>query len=622
MGRFKVNSQVSDDYRDKVGQPSDLYRRFKSQFSILLNPDSTNRLFLEKVYVKNSVFHSELKEATQSFEDSYRCIIGLKGIGKTTFLKNFFNLNTYDSEKTNFESEILIKDDILLMIINAESTLLPETAQLHSGFLLGAVSDKLAKKFNITISDGELYDFISYNKPSLIQKSRINRNESESDILNNMFKFNRRGFFLETIKCQLLSEKCSIKKVIIILDNIEALTSWERNKEYVSEALIDFECLKNNIFKYCVKLIITSRPDTYYRLQREKTFNGYPHRNPLVYDTPVPIDEIFQMRFNAIMEKDGIGVTDIEEWKKAYCILSELSKELSSKNSNLIVSLWNYDIRNSVNHFERILTNREWFQNGMPLKSAFKIKKSYFNPDPTVVLKALLYGNGKRYIPHNDNPIVNYLTNYPEERYDLIPLYLIAYFENQKPKIEDDNYFKYIDTTELLNSVENFFKDSEIKNYFSQTINFYIDNKLLFVSPWDNGQKSKLAFTPRMNSLLALSKESTLLFEAFRDDLYLCESKYNDEYSQLLEDSQLFKNMRELLSDYISIEFENLKIVRDSRQLVKYKALFGGYPITKYVLGSFKDSIFGHYYKSSNSAKTEFYNLRKRIKQIEELLNE
>jgi len=613
MSRVKLNLGMPLDYRPYMGQPNDLFRRFKRQFSILLNPDPTNRNFLESVYIKNDYLHTDLSNFCSYKEDAYRCIIGLTGIGKTTFIRNFFGFSVSNPDIPFCSNEIVFKNNEVFVMINPESTSAHESPQIHSGFIFGAVIDLLRDYYNIDIDDTVLFDFIKKNKPTLIQKATNQRNDNPSQILENMFKTNRRGLSLETLKFILCQDYCNIEKIIVILDNIEALNSWELKKKYVYESLIIYECLKNNLFNASAKLIISCRPDSYYHLLREDTFNGYPHRNELMFSEPTPIDEIFRSRFNALINRDGISNKNIEEWKIAYNKLLDVSKELSIGNNSMICSLCNYNTRESVNHFERILSNRRWFQDDMPMKPSFRINKNSFKTsEATKIKKSIIYGNGDKFIENEYSPIINFLKNYEDEDYDLIPLHIIAFFQTQLSKKESQNYLQYIDVSELLNIVEHLFIFKNSSGYFNKVINHLIDSSFLFVSPWDNGDKSLLALSPRANVLLLLMQESSLLLEAFHDDLWLDENVFKQKYSQELHEDNLYVELIKLVEHYINLEKECLSILEETGQLTKYTNYFGKRPITKILFKGLNNSTYAHFIKFASE---------KRIKKLKKLIN-
>ena len=620
MSRFKVNAGQTPIYRSPLGQPSDLYRRFKRQFSILLNPDPTNRNFLEKVYVKNLAYHEELADFCSYQEDSYRCIIGLTGIGKTTLLRNFFELNTFTRTDPMKNIEIVIRDGELIVFMNPESTASQGSAESQAGYLFGAAAEKVRKEYCLSCIDEELYDFIEQNKPTLIEKARTKRIETQSEILENMFSTNRRGLSLETLKFFLSKQECQINRVIIILDNIEALQSWDVKKRYISEALIDYECFKNAELKYFVKLIISCRPDSYYRLMREDTFNNYPHRNELLMTVPASIDDIFRERFDALIVRDGIKVKNKEEWNRAQGILTELAKELCLRSQNLILELWNYNVRESVNHFERILANRQWFQNGFPLKSAFRIEKRFFSQKQSNIKKALLYGNGTKYVEHTDNPVVNILKNSDDSDYDLVSLYILAFFKNQAAHDDDFNYFQYVEISDLIDSCNGMFLPADIKTAFQEGIEHLIKAGCLFISPWDSGERTKLARTPRADALLWMLQESSLLLEALRDDLWIDENDFQAEYSQNLCEKDLFIELFNLVSKYIDKELSCVQAVRDSGQCKHYIKMFGASPITKQLYNGLHNSTYAYYNKFIENAAGTITDLRAKFDEITTIL--
>jgi len=589
--------------------PNDIYRRFKRQFSILLNPDPTNRVFLDKVFVKIPSVIEELEDFADYQEDGYKCVIGLKGIGKTTLLRKVFET----------EGEVTIRENYLIAVINAESSeRVDSSPQQQASLVFGAAVNRLKREYGYVTEKLALYDFIECNKPTLLEEARQTPDDTNEDIINNLFKINRRGYVLEELKLLLSHEGCPIQRVILILDNLEAILEWDKKRTYVKEALIDYECLKNrkNVQgTYFAKMIICGRPDSYYRFIRDQVFDTYPNRNEILLSNPPPIDEIFKARFDSLITRDGIKVEDKQEWQRAYDIMVDLAKVLSVHHKADILNLCNLNIRKAVNIFEKLLSNRVFFQRGYPLQAAFKLNHHYFTKEKSTITKALIYGNTRLYAESPENPVSNILRNFHNTESDIVPLYILAFGKNQRSKDGDHNYFRYVDFGDLVEVSDDIFPFKNAQQHFRDTIEHFLSHGLLMRGPWVKENEDKLCITPKADTMINMLKESTVLLNALRDDLWL-ETDLVTKPTDLLSEEDAYVEVASITKGYIEKEEYILDFVAKSGVKDRYLQLFGFAPVSTYVYAGFRESVHSKFKERIKKSLTDMDVMKSKIELI------
>ena len=430
---------------------------------------------------------------------------------------------------------------------------------------------------------------------------------------------------MEWLKLLLNNASCKVTRIVLVLDNIEAIREWDVQVACVKDMLELWSCLKNNDQRrYSVDAMMLARPDSVRHLSKDPAINTYAIENPIVLDTTPPLDELFRQRFDALIRVQGVAFTKPEKWQQAYNVLVNVSKALSIRahEADLVCRLCNYDLGATLLAFDRLLANRRWIQKGLPVsdQGAFEVRKQHFTTDELPYLKALIYANTDRYYNLHNGLIQNVLKNVEDPSHDLVPLLLQQYFLSHTEEGKSPDY-QYCHINPLLISVDGILPQEGASKAFSQTLRYYEERGLVIESAWSKPDDRIFAMTPRCVAIIDLIGSNSLLLEAFRDDLWCNHGDECLKPTTALTENQLWTSLVNILVHYLRAEKVLLESIVDAGATRHYTSFFGNDSLTEAIFRGVAHSYHAHFADEHARDQHHFQVAKQLRKDIHEILN-
>ncbi len=508
--RHKINTESNP--ATQAGY-SDLYKRFRRIFDVLLN--STNpgheRQEFDEWYVENPTLEPELEYILfKNTTDVIRFFIGHTGIGKSTVLNHVCK-----GDKSEFDRS----RRAYLIRLACNPTLITSDEIWHK-WLCSAIEGAAAAigpEASAGITPEAMADFINENRQDLLFRPEMPTDATVMDRADALRKADRRAYALEWLKLAAL-HVTEIEHLVLVLDDIESLPS-SLQAQAVAEMLHTYKCLQNNLNRrYRLSLLIVMRPDTYRVLCREQTSTAYAF-DEILFDMPVDLYRLFDVRFQTAQTKqDLMLIGNSAEWARSFDILKNLSREVRHGFGEEIVRLANYNVRESLRWFLRMLQNRKWFQKDANPQAAFRLEEFDYATNDAAMIKALAMPRYDMYFDNEEVLVANLLHNTQRPASDLAVSYIVRYYSAQTQG-DGRKFGGYVlDLKELLERLEDLFPGyAGIHDHFEYAIGWMARRGLL----WQSKEDTMLySITPRAMQLWQFLEENTVLLQCYREDCY------------------------------------------------------------------------------------------------------
>ena len=489
--------------------------KYASYFSEL-NSDGTS-----KIYVMDS-YEDELLSFVNSSTNQIKYLVGLTGMGKTSLLRNTFKIKNRDIKINNkriiiyisFYNSNLISDNPDKSVENEILKYLKRTIML----LMENPNIKKMSQDNFWI---QFYDFVENNKPTLLTNEDIlpgldfyNKDMSLSDYkkqeLKVFFDKDPLEYYTSLLK-YLITLFNTNTEIILIYDDIESKIELF-HKPVVEIARHVQACLcatEGSIIK--VKSLIALRAYTFrcnigrqLEARRESII-----KDVLLKESPVSLVDIFEKRFDYIVQHESIQKTDSH--KQAKSELDYVTNHINRIGKDLIYRIANYNICEAMIIFCNVMTNLEWIAYGeSETQGAFKIESKNYKVTTDNIINAIA-SISQNAIDGTYSYLPNIFYN-EKDGTELIGLYIIRLLINRR--IDQIYGEKYIEGKEIV---------SEIKSIFVKNVDSSIRTEY---------------WTSKINNVISYLYNSGILFRSVYDieipDESQIERRFNDSYKLYL----------------------------------------------------------------------------------------
>ncbi|MBI4708162.1 MAG: hypothetical protein HY761_09625 [Candidatus Omnitrophica bacterium] len=287
--RFKINDTIKPTASFQGS--SDYYRYFKYYFDFYLspNPDLENLDHATELYVKNAEIET-LLESAYSNQSFCQMLVGHTGIGKSTIVKNYFDV---------MRPNPVFRDDNIIIPYYCIAHIKQKDPSKFFTSNMQTVADRLIERTGQRLDREGFWQFIDNNKPEVIRRHRIGEFKSINEDLDAVAAHDPFAYASFLIKFLLMYD-CNrvFNNIILLFDDVEALDSTKR-KPYIDFAYHTYSCFKNKDAPYHVKLFISERPHT----RRDFHGNDWADQKPDInLWSPPRLANIIQARHNYVVK--------------------------------------------------------------------------------------------------------------------------------------------------------------------------------------------------------------------------------------------------------------------------------------------------------------------------------
>lgn len=617
---------------------------YQTEFDYFFNPNdkATDFGMREALYVSDSETEKAFEAIKNYLHNSISFFVGYAGSGKTTTLRYYFGLAT--------NLPVINEDDGIIIcpsFFDSHSEKIDTSEDL--AIRIGAMCAFLENKYEIIRPDFysnegilKFYDFISETKPEILYQNHfidfihMSQTEQVEKRLKDAYTNFKYSYEASRLKYYILNYCPSIKKVIIILDDIETL-SYENQCNFVRDYLSFHACMSNlpeKSRRFHVNIIISLRPHTYRLLIHNKIIESFPIAN-VIEKNPIDIRKYFVKLYK--FKRKDVNPNELIRLDTFYNTLLELCDKFNGKYSKMVLNLTHFNVRKMLNAFSKIMNNRTWItkNQNLHLGDSSEFSPNYLFNNITVI-RALACNEYKIYYNDDDCLIPNILYSKPDKDYSILCLLILNYFKiNQHPDTlfginSEQLQYKYI-----VSRIGEIFDKSELisKDDVRTCLDYLYKKKILRKSIYDEDlppnirgheelkDDSILYLSSRGYELIDMFYNDSVLMEMYREDLYRdYESCHFREPSYILmlknRQEDIFLDLLNIVAYLISIEAKYINLTKKSNTFILYKDAFGNGSVCYKLLVGIKKSI-EYSNKNTNKIESIYYNVKEDIKNLD-----
>lgn len=592
---------------------SEIYKLFQAYFDILLSTerDSSRGTSFYDWYIDDPEITSWLTNIRDSTNGTVEFLTGLKGIGKTTHLRNAFSLGV---EPSISHESLIIPFYIDNYIEKGTDRIIP--------IIMNAIDSAayiLQKQFQIQYSALEFVYFIEQHRRSLFGEMLLNdfeqlKRENPEQLIQHIKQNYFAGYVAVRLKYFL--NRAPLSKAIFVLDDLESSTT-----EFVTSFVVRIMTIRNCLLntgnverRFGVGVLTSCRPSTYNDLKNHFELNGQALGEQQRIARPIELSALIGRRFDVAVKAIGEGalsdergarpmVKDLDKWRDSYSILKQIMSKISERHGELLVGICNYDLRQALVTMKGILKHSYWYSGFKEdqLPGAFQIGDLNINMTEISVLRAAVLGNNRVYRSSSDCPAVNIFYNFQEEDVDLLVPMIIKHLY-----YKSHGDYMMIDKDRALEIMRVCFDDIYIDAYLSDALAYLNSSQAIFEDARleRNGTRHVYYVTrPRLFYIWRSLSKSCAFLEFFRDDCYTNKSimpkmdRNASVPSSMLKGDAIFVQIGEFIHRIGHKEASLLKAIRGrgNREFTKYKKLFGTTTITEILLRGYDLSLAAYY---------------------------
>lgn len=554
--------------------------------------------FNNKSYIKEPEDSDNTAAKMKLFLDSpsnaMSFFIGYPGIGKTSFLRHYFN---------NPSSICTFKKETLTVFVSDWEDYAEDTSEYEVYRLLRRINSKIHGKYKSA-------------QISCTLSSDLKDNSSYAELIREI-----------TYLKQLLSYS-PIKAVYLILDNIDELPKDQACIKHLMTLYKELLHTTDNsgpATTCIIKMLLSSTPERFTYAVEKGDLKKHRYPFDIIYKTSsINLSRFFKNKKNEL----DTSVTQSEQWEDLENAFNTIHDRFGQKYDDIIKGISNYSVIEAMKAYADILTNVRWVHpRGIDTKSRSSLSDMTINN--ITVFRSLFCMENPMYIPAIcKNRICNLF--YSTETYDnsIITLLIIklfylecynSQFSNQymqtikkaKHGTPINMYGEYwhLKKAEVITLFLQMFSDtypdgSNMETRVSDSIDYLYHHGILAKcckvyagESHDISYDSRLFLTPKGKTLWEMLKNDSVLLEHFRE-AYVREyekdkTDHNTICSSTLiadnEQKRLFTDLAILITDLAQEEYKLRKIASNSpdqrHTYTSYRNAFGA------------DSIVSHLYK-------------------------
>lgn len=599
MRMLKINNRFKR--KIELGE-SDIYRKFSEQFDNLFNSDEVakNKTEFENMYIPDSEFETQIDNFRNSLTHMVKFCVGYTGIGKTTSIRHCFGLGIRNETILNPDKKELVFPTFLdgYQIADMETFNLPAR--------ISSVCTKLEEEYpdlrELMSTDSgktEFYDFLRKHSSHILETDEpidemdLSVHDLTIKRLKTAFKENPFEFQSNRLKFFITKKNTDIRRLIIILDDIETLPE-EYQKQTICNFLRFQKCMQDTDFwdkqDYFVNLLISVRPHTYRILNSSQRISAFSFsRIAIMKKNMLDLDRFFEERFQYYTTKSYREIGNMTTWTDCYHELMNMNRVFAGKYKEMIQALCFFNIREALASYSKVFANRFWVQKNRSKESIFTLSSPEYTFNNINVIRALACNEEEVFWGDGDTVIPNLFYSTEKADFSVYCLLVLVYF------VKKGGFDSYGINAETLGTVKKEWEEifgNNITKKFIVALNYLFEKRVLRKSikdiddmktldkPESLSDKSRLYISPRGNELYEMLSRDSVLLEMLRESAWRDyeHRKYSElaSYELMLASKQIeiFKDLYEYIG-YLCEQEENiLATVRTLGQLDHYRRVF------------------------------------------------
>lgn len=637
--RIRINNQLQSEIA-KLGKSrgveSNLYTIFRPYFDFLLSPTDPAIDLGESVdcYVHNKAVEEFLSEVLASPHSSLYYMVGLTGVGKTTYIRY-----TFGGHANPYVQDNLLVIPFYLQSAKLDEELVPKRVRGKIAFAI----DVLCRHFELKATETELGEFILSHRGDLLYGDESLPYDATLDVrVANFRKTDPYAFYAETLKHFLYQS--TVTKVLIVLDDLES-SEYEDQREIIRHILRFQSCMMDGpegiSRQFSVDVLVTCRPLSNRLFARDSILASNTPRNRF-FVNPVRLLDIATVRFETAVRELGEGrlgstgvlrqANNMDSWKKSKEHLDNILSTVALKYGEQLVELANNNMREAFTELVEILVNSHWFQTTGRIGGAFTVEPQAFNPTDAGVMRAMALRSGTVF-DGESSLMRNLLYNAASVESDLILLHISKYFLFHENFEDSDR--QMVSQEKFINRFESAFGDGDTTHHLHDLLQFAVKNEFLEKDDVDeNGEKKRyLAALPRLAACWKALADTSVYLELCRDDTFITilnakAGRRRPTETSKLSDTRLFHALFDFWQEIVDRELGILQSIRkDEERLANYRKFFAPESIAEQVLHGIDNSLYKYYGQPQGKPPEVPHELKKRlseartdVKQVESIL--
>lgn len=639
----KINQLASNQPYIKSSIKS--FDRLKKPLEYFLNPDVGNKNLneLNQHYISDGETEETLQDILSDPMDSISILVGYQGIGKSTDIRHSYQIMN-EAIKLDAEHRAIIfpsffKGYVLGTVRNDDSMFITdmrlELAKKIAAICMAIEEEvpEIINEFNSEEGKNKFLDFLKLTNPKSLVDITTLQDISTEQKINNAYLNDYFIYIVTKLKYYLLSPKCIYNRILVILDDIEALPNNLYQEQMISQYMRLYTCLRNlpdleikkNIY---VNMLISFRPMTYKLIQNSKVIplNSFARK---IYKTKgVDLKTYFNKKYVRLPEE----YKRQSEWKDAYNILAYLSDKFDNKYANMIKRLVFMDIREALKTYYRILENFTWTAKDTEKNDDNGNTKIEYIFNNITVIRALACDNNIVYYNDKDNLIPNVFYDTTDKDNILLSLFIILYFVQKQHGV-----WEYGESTFSISKIIMDFRDAFGEKNIDESkllenIKYLYESGILTISIFDKAEvlseESLICLSSKGLEIWSMLSSDSVLMELYREDFYQKydenEKGYRFYSSKELMDCNMqvhiFDMIYKILLALYDVERAKVQIAINNGSYGKYLSLFGGESIVEHLMKGVDKSIEYSGNSENNMIKEDSIILKKLIDEMKELL--
>lgn len=504
-------------------------------------------------------------------KDATKYLVGYTGVGKTTLLRNAFQV---------FDRNIKEKDGNLIIYLSFYTTItaiegderdIVKTALISEieaaiTYLSGGTYVERLMQYNDDFYK-EFYEYIYKNNNALIHQypnnpiytAELTEKNIYRKILDDLANKDPLDYSLSQLKFFLKKYKkrkgTNFKNIVFIFDDIET-RSIEYQSELMELAWHIKKCLQT--FKdrdFYLKILISLRNYSFrmHCIRAKEAFREIEKDDIILKDYVPSLSDVLEKRVDYVLKNKKIveKVKEPDSWKISVMNLEIILQKLYGEYDKMILDLTHNNLFKSMQLLMRILTNKrhlgkyEIFNEGAFVIDPKNYKLTNKSVDKAVlgnddVFYSLVYGEEDAYQDTNDYYMTNIMHYIKKENKEteLMGIYIIQFLIKQKLCIATDVYdgFDSKEGNEIVDEILDIFslsvdEQKDMRNGLKAMMKKLYEGGVLlqsFIEPvleddeafkreYREDMKVYLSF--RGYRLYCLLEANSLLFQTYRDDI-------------------------------------------------------------------------------------------------------
>lgn len=475
----RLRSQKLKPFNYYAHGNNQLFRKYRTAFEILLTREyyegtefgTYYNTFVKddeggiksEIYIRQPNIERLIKnEIIENNSDMFKYLVGYMGVGKTTLIRNMFNV--FNRKTSEFNDNLVIYISFFAMA-SEDNEPIESIRTVIKGALDSAItylSGYKTRAERIAHEDDEyyinFYAFIEDNNPTFaasIDDSKLLDEMKKADCFEKEYVnelYNRAPIdsLMTLMKYYLSQENNSrFSNVIIIFDDLET-QPIECIKEVLKLGAHINKCLKGLGYRhYRVKQIVSLRSYTFRQCDCRRSFGALRiESSDVIIKNEVPsLTQIIKARMKVISKKlekksfnPSITAKLDNRLDNAYDNLEFVLNTTYGQYDKMLLNLTHYNLFNAMKLLIRIVSNNRYVgKKEKEKKGSFKVDINNYdlknksensaNPGNNDVFFALVYGSDNIYIDSKDYYLMNILHYHSDEKVntELLGIYIIQY---------------------------------------------------------------------------------------------------------------------------------------------------------------------------------------------------